>query len=154
MLFMENNVLGIKDYSTLKKTPNNRTNQDIIDRLLNIRLSLKIKKLVSPTISRNDLKKMVDDEVKGTNKEVKDAINNVFEEYFPKEHLTSTINESLVNEKIGGELESRISLTDMGSQANNDYSDNAGSNQKGRAYVKNGYFNSTNSTSNQNSNAA
>ena len=56
---------------------------NLIDALLEIRLSLSIKKIVSPTIMKSEFKKILDD-TKERFTQVKDALDNVFDEYFPK----------------------------------------------------------------------
>ena len=58
-------------------------NSMLIDALLDVRLGLSIKKIVSPTIMKSEFRKMLDD-TKQKFIEVKDAIDNVFEDYFQK----------------------------------------------------------------------
>ena len=56
---------------------------NLIDALLEIRLSLSAKKITSPTIMKSEFKKILDD-TKERFTQVKDALDNVFDEYFPK----------------------------------------------------------------------
>lgn len=91
------------------KTPNSfRSN--LIDALLEIRLALSIKKIVSPTIMKSEFKKMLDD-TKERFTQVKDALDNVFDEYFPKTNKENDViefsefskKEELAYEEAGAE---------------------------------------------------
>ena len=111
------------------KLPYNQRNSlrsKLIDALLEIRLSLSIKKIVSPTIAKSDFKKMLD----GTKQkfgDVKDALVKVFEEYFPVEKKE----------------ESKKDLVEIYKKEEPAYED--GGSEKGAAMVKrnNNHFNSS-----------
>lgn len=65
-------------------------NSMLIDALLDVRLGLSIKKIVSPTIMKSEFRKMLDD-TKQKFIEVKDALDNVFEEYFSKKKTENNV---------------------------------------------------------------
>ena len=64
----------------------------LIDALLEIRLTLSIKKIVSPTIMKSEFKKILDD-TKERFIEMKNALDDVFDEYFPKAKKENNIIE-------------------------------------------------------------
>ena len=73
-----------------QKVAPNSFNSNLIDALLDIRLALSIKKIVSPTIMKSEFRKILDD-TKIRYDSVKDAIENVFDEYFPKTKKESNV---------------------------------------------------------------
>ena len=110
---------------TINKPNSLRSN--LIDALLEIRLSLSIKKIVSPTIAKSEFKKILDD-TKGKFIEVKDALDDVFEEYFPRAKKENNVIEFA---EFARSKES--SFEERGSE-------------KGRSFVKrDGHFNSSSS---------
>lgn len=63
--------------------------EKIIDSLLDIRLTLSVKKIISPTIKKNELQKIVSD-AKQKNKDeiIKQEIDKIFDEYLPNDKIT------------------------------------------------------------------
>ena len=66
----------------------------LIDHLLNIRLTLMVKKLISDTISRKELRSIIkNEEESAKDKLITEALDETFEEYF-KEHDYDNDNQS------------------------------------------------------------
>ena len=110
------------------KPQKNFLRSKLIDALLEIRLSLSVRKIVSPTIMKSEFKKILD----GTKEkfaEVSIALDGVFEQYFPKRQ------------------EGKIMFNSFPPNSNdniNEYEE--GGNKKGVSLVKrdNNHFNSSN----------
>ena len=97
----------------------------LIDALLEIRLTLSIKKIVSPTIMRSEFKKILDD-TKERFVEVNDALDEAFNEYFP-----TAKKENNVIEFSNFEPSKEVSFEDGGAE-------------KGRSLIKrDSHFNSS-----------
>ena len=79
------NEAKILNYSKVGKEKINRSL--LLDILLSIRLSLSLKRITSPTIKRDELRNLVNDNKAEKDKAVNDAIDDVFEKYLdrPKE---------------------------------------------------------------------
>lgn len=106
--------------------------EKLIDALLDIRLTLSVKKITSNVIARKELKKILDDKKQSLDDElVKASIDDVFNEYFVlKEDDNKQNNDSLSIAQIEESLSKDI---------NYEQSDSA----KGTSYVKkDGHFNS------------
>lgn len=106
----------------------------LIDSLLDIRLTLSIKKVTSDFIKKNDFKKIVDDVKERLDLRVRNAIDDVFSEYF-------------VNKDIK-ENNKSLSLDEM--QTFNDSSDSIDSSNsiKGPSLVKtDSHYKSSNTSS-------
>lgn len=98
---------------------------NLIDALLEIRLTLSIKKIVSPTIMKSEFKKILDDTKERFN-EVKDALDNVFDEYFPRAKKENNV----------------IEFAEFARSKESSFED--GGAEKGRSLVKrDGHFNSS-----------
>jgi hypothetical protein len=125
--------------------------KNTIDALLDIRLTLSVKKIVGSTISRNELSKIVENEKeKASDEIVKEEIDKVFDSYFNVKKDTSSVmpttSEVLNNNSpvlvpgveaaIDKAIEDKsLSLSEMENIASN--SKDEGNNQeKGSAYVK------------------
>lgn len=78
---MENNGLK-KTIEEIKKR--NNTIEKTIDTLLDIRLTLTVKRLIDKTIDRLKFKEIVDNAKKTLDEKVKYEIDNTFNEYFGK----------------------------------------------------------------------
>lgn len=95
----------------------------LIDALLDVRLTLSIKKITSDFIRKSELKKILDDvKEKAQALEVKNAIDEVFSEYFNKKQATDLKDESLSIEQMKDTIDEET------------YQDS--SNNKGRSFVK------------------
>lgn len=134
-----------KENKVVEFDPNKITYRSkLIDSLLNIRLSLSIKKISGDYIKRSELKKIIDEENKINDDKVKDAINEIFDEFLvvnPKEIKNETDTKS---QDISLSIEQMESLI----REQENYSD--GANNKGNSIVKRtSYFNSSNESSNK-----
>ena len=85
---MQDNLLRSKDANALNlveyKNPRQKRILEIentINTLFDIRLSLSVKKIVSPFIKRSELVKIIDDATKDADTFVKTEIDKVFDEY-------------------------------------------------------------------------
>lgn len=85
---MQDNLLRSKDANALNlveyKNPHQKRILEIentINTLFDIRLSLSVKKIVSPFIKRSELVKIIDDATKDADTFVKAEIDKVFDEY-------------------------------------------------------------------------
>lgn len=85
---MQDNLLRSKDANALNlveyKNPHQKRILEIentINTLFDIRLSLSVKKIVSPFIKRSELVKIIDDATKDVDTFVKAEIDKVFDEY-------------------------------------------------------------------------
>lgn len=85
---MQDNLLRSKDANALNlveyKNPRQKRILEIentINTLFDIRLSLSVKKIVSPFIKRSELVKIIDDATKDADTFVKAEIDKVFDEY-------------------------------------------------------------------------
>lgn len=65
----------------------------LIDSLLDIRLTLSIKKVTSDFIKKNDFKKIVDDVKERLDLRVRNAIDDVFSKYFDKVNKSLSLDE-------------------------------------------------------------
>lgn len=103
----------------------------LIDALLDIRLTLSIKKIKNDFIMKSELKSILDDTKKNLqNTEVSNAIDDVFAEYFKKENKIINQDQSLSI----GQMESLID--------EEAYKDSGG--KEGRSFVKaDGYHRSS-----------
>lgn len=62
--------------------------EKIIDSLLDIRLTLSVKKIISPTINKNELRKIVNDaKQKNEDEIIKQEIDKIFDEYLPNDKI-------------------------------------------------------------------
>lgn len=62
--------------------------EKIIDSLLDIRLTLSVKKIISPTIKKNELQKIVSDaKQKNEDEIIKQEIDKIFDEYLPNDKI-------------------------------------------------------------------
>lgn len=119
--------------------------RNTIDALLDIRLSLGVKKIISPTIKKTELLEIINStKEKVADVDVKAEIDKVFEEYLPDRVLEPIIpnakeiwnnaNKNLsrlsVENKIDEALDKAMSLNDM-EDAYNDQGE-----EKGMAFVK------------------
>lgn len=90
----------------------------VIDSLLDIRLSLSIKKITKKTISKAELKNIIDDAKQKTESNtVKDEIDKVFDEYFvskKEERTESNENKSLSIEEMENIVNSKINFKEEG----------------------------------------
>ena len=59
----------------------------LIDALFDIRLSLSIKRITSPTIKKDELRNLVDNTKNDKNEAVRNALDEVFEVYLGKENI-------------------------------------------------------------------
>lgn len=95
----------------------------LIDALLDVRLTLSIKKITSDFIRKSEFKKILDDVKEKTQElEVKNALDEVFSEYFNKNQVTNLKDESLSIEQMKDTIDEET------------YQDS--SNNKGRSFVK------------------
>lgn len=98
------------DIKALKKDDtklNSILRTNLIDSLLNIRLTLTVKKIISDKIERKELQNIVLEEMsKSSNEEVKSAINDVFVEYFDKK-MDKTTGENVLSNN------DKLSIDDM-----------------------------------------
>lgn len=111
----------------------------IIDALLDIRLTLSVKKLTSDVIMKSELKVIIDEaKQKAQNLEVGSEIDKVFAEYFEPGSKNPDKKESLSVEQMQSVIDDNV------------YEDLGG--EKGRAFVKNdGYHRSGGGESDMNS---
>ena len=90
----------------------------VIDSLLDIRLSLSIKKITKKTISKAELKNIIDDAKQKTESNiVRDEIDKVFDEYFvskKEERTESNENKSLSIEEMENIVNSKINFKEEG----------------------------------------
>lgn len=94
----------------------------LIDALLDIRLTLSIKKIKSDFIMKSELKRILDDTKQNAqNIEISNAIDDVFAEYFKKENKPTVQDQSL-------------SIGQMESLIDEAYKDSGG--KDGRSFVK------------------
>lgn len=69
--------------------------EKIIDSLLDIRLTLSVKKIISPTINKNELRKIVNDaKQKNEDEIIKQEIDKIFDEYLPNDKIIPFKNTS------------------------------------------------------------
>lgn len=111
----------------------------VIDSLLDIRLSLSIKKITKKTISKDELKNIIDDSKQKTeSNKVKLEIDKVFDEYFvskKEERTESNENKSLSIEEMENIVNSKINFKEEGNAI------------RGTSLVKrDSHFNSSSST--------
>ena len=93
----------VKNSNEYKLDSNQR--KELIDALLNVRLSLNVKKIVSDRIEKNELKKLIEEQtIKLQDVKVKGEIDNLFEEYFGSKEKD---NSTLSIEEMGKIIESR-----------------------------------------------
>ena len=85
---MQDNLLRSKDANALNLVEHENPRQkrileieNTINTLFDIRLSLSVKKIVSPFIKRSELVKIIDDATKDADTFVKAEIDKVFDEY-------------------------------------------------------------------------
>lgn len=146
---IKNDVLNTKNNLSSKEDDKKRLSPEIrdkvIDTLLDIRLTLCIKKLQKPTISKEELNKIVNESLeKAKDEKVSTEIDKVFSEYLDSKDKNNKDNnldnkELSVNDMekiINGEMKSS-SFVDQG-------------NEKGTTLIKkDNHFNSANDSTNQ-----
>ena len=90
----------------------------VIDSLLDIRLSLSIKKITKKTISKAELKNIIyDAKQKSESNIVRDEIDKVFDEYFvsrKEEKIENNENKSLSIEEMENIVNSKINYKEEG----------------------------------------
>lgn len=121
-----------KENNVIEFDPNKITYRSrLIDSLLNIRLSLSIKKISSDYIKRSELRKIIDEENKENNIKVRNAINEIFDEF-----LVSSPKE-VESKKEEAKQDISLSIEQMESiiREQEKYSDGA-NNSKGNTIVK------------------
>lgn len=110
--------------------------ESTIDALMDIRLSLGVKKIISPTIKKAELLKIINNtKEKITNNEVKKEIDKVFEEYLPSKTLKPNIPSAKDIWNNTSQDVSRLGVESKIDEALNDaFEDNAA--EKGVSMVK------------------
>lgn len=149
---MQDNLLRSKDANALNlveyKNPHQKRILEIentINTLFDIRLSLSVKKIVSPFIKRSELVKIIDDATKDADTFVKAEIDKVFDEYLSPNKKDIWNNVQLDNDIISiSNAEAKandksLSLEEMINDAFKDAGREKGSSKS----LNNGHFKNT-----------
>lgn len=110
---------------------------DTIDALLDIRLSLSVKKIISPIIKKSELLEIVNNvKDKTIDERVNEEIDKLFEEYLSREN-----ENSVAVAKVEAKINNGLSLEELENLSGDNYEDKG--NEKGVSLVKrDGHFNS------------
>ena len=113
--------------------------ENTINTLFDIRLSLSVKKIVSPFIKRSELVKIIDDATKDADTFVKAEIDKVFDEYLSPKHDASLNNFVSVSNVEAKANDKSLSLDEMINEAFKDAGREKGSSKS----LNNGHFKNT-----------
>lgn len=143
---MQDNLLRSKDANALNlveyKNPHQKRILEIentINTLFDIRLSLSVKKIVSPFIKRSELVKIIDDATKDADTFVKAEIDKVFDEYLSPKHDVSLNNFVSISNAEAKANDKSLSLEEMINDAFKDAGREKGSSKS----LNNGHFKNT-----------
>lgn len=143
---MQDNLLRKEDTNALNLVVHENPHQkrileieNTINTLFDIRLSLSVKKIVSPFIKRSELVKMIDDATKDADVFVKAEIDKVFDEYLSPKHDASLNNFVSVSNVEAKANDKSLSLEEMINDAFKDAGREKGSSKS----LNNGHFKNT-----------
>lgn len=143
---MQDNLLRSKDANALNlveyKNPRQKRILEIentINTLFDIRLSLSVKKIVSPFIKKDELVKIIDDATKDADTFVKAEIDKVFDEYLSPKHDVSLNNFVSISNAEAKANDKSLSLEEMINDAFKDAGREKGSSKS----LNNGHFKNT-----------
>lgn len=143
---MQDNLLKSKDANALNLVEHENPHQkriieieNTINTLFDIRLSLSVKKIVSPFIKRSELVKIIDDTTKDADAFVKAEIDKVFDEYLSPKHDVSLNNFVSVSNVEAKANDKSLSLEEMINDAFKDVGREKGSSKS----LNNGHFKNT-----------
>lgn len=143
---MQDNLLRKEDTNALNLVVHENPHQkrileieNTINALFDIRLSLSVKKIVSPFIKRSELVKMIDDATKDADTFVKAEIDKVFDEYLSPKHDASLNNFVSVSNVEAKANDKSLSLEEMLNDAFKDAGGEKGSSKS----LNNGHFKNT-----------
>lgn len=137
---MQDNLLRKEDTNALNLVVHENPHQkrileieNTINTLFDIRLSLSVKKIVSPFIKKDELVKMIDDATKSVDDIVKKEIDNVFDEYLSPKKDNNSVSLLNAEDKVS------LSLEEMIGEAFKDAGREKGSSKS----LNNGHFKNT-----------
>ncbi len=81
---------------------------ELIDALLDIRITLSIKRITSEFIKKSELKNIIDEAKKQKEKEVIEAIDDVFSEYFETKNIVNNETNNLPIEEVLSSMDNQI----------------------------------------------
>lgn len=143
---MQDNLLRKEDTNALNLVVHENPHQkrileieNTINTLFDIRLSLSVKKIVSPFIKRSELVKIIDDATKDADTFVKAEIDKVFDEYLSPKHDASLNNFVSVSNVEAKANDKSLSLEEMLNDAFKDAGREKGSSKS----LNNGHFKNT-----------
>lgn len=143
---MQDNLLRKEDTNALNLVVHENPHQkrileieNTINTLFDIRLSLSVKKIVSPFIKRSELVKIIDDATKDADTFVKAEIDKVFDEYLSPKHDASLNNFVSVSNVEAKANDKSLSLEEMINDAFKDAGREKGSSKS----LNNGHFKNT-----------
>lgn len=143
---MQDNLLRKEDTNALNLVVHENPHQkrileieNTINTLFDIRLSLSVKKIVSPFIKRSELVKIIDDTTKDADAFVKAEIDKVFDEYLSPKHDVSLNNFVSVSNVEAKANDKSLSLEEMINDAFKDAGREKGSSKS----LNNGHFKNT-----------
>lgn len=143
---MQDNLLKSKDANALNLVVHENPHQkriieieNTINTLFDIRLSLSVKKIVSPFIKKGELVKIIDDATKDADAFVKAEIDKVFDEYLSPKHDASLNNFVSVSNVEAKANDKSLSLEEMINDAFKDAGGEKGSSKS----LNNGHFKNT-----------
>lgn len=143
---MQDNLLRSKDANALNLVEHENPRQkrileieNTINTLFDIRLSLSVKKIVSPFIKRSELVKIIDDATKDADTFVKAEIDKVFDEYLSPKHDVSLNNFVSISNAEAKANDKSLSLEEMINDAFKDAGREKGSSKS----LNNGHFKNT-----------
>lgn len=137
---MQDNLLRKEDTNALNLVVHENPHQkrileieNTINTLFDIRLSLSVKKIVSPFIKKDELKKIIDDATKDADAFVKAEIDKVFDEYLSPKKDNNSVSLLNAEDKVS------LSLEEMIGEAFKDAGREKGSSKS----LNNGHFKNT-----------
>ena len=143
---VQDNLLRKEDTNALNLVVHENSHQkrileieNTINTLFDIRLSLSVKKIVSPFIKRSELVKIIDDTTKDADTFVKAEIDKVFDEYLSPKHDASLNNFVSVSNVEAKANDKSLSLEEMINDAFKDAGREKGSSKS----LNNGHFKNT-----------
>ncbi len=143
---MQDNLLRKEDTNALNLVVHENPHQkrilgieNTINTLFDIRLSLSVKRIVSPFIKRSELVKIIDDATKDADTFVKAEIDKVFDEYLSPKHDASLNNFVSVSNVEAKANDKSLSLEEMINDAFKDAGREKGSSKS----LNNGHFKNT-----------